>query len=605
MSEIRRRQESILLLDVGTCATKAVLLDLVEGQYRSVATGLASSTVAAPWQDLSLGALQAISRLEAICGRTLLGERETSDLAAAAGTERYLITPEDAEGRGVDRLLVVGSAGPPLYVLLAGLAQDVSLASARRAIESTYAQVQDVIALEQDASRGNVGQRSAGEQIGAILRTNADLVLLVGGTNGGATEPVRTVAREVLRVALYLMGEEAPPVLYAGNPALGSEIRALFDKVARVQVADNVRPAVDVEDVAPAAQELNSRYYEKMRTLPGLRTIRQWSRSLILPTARATEAAIRCCAQIFESDKPALGIDLGAANLALHIAKEHRIRTVVRTDLGTGSGLCGLLDRVEAGEILRWLPFELDETAFLDWFHYKVQHPQTVAQTRRELLIELAAARELLRLGLADLLPAWETGLADLAPACDPLIGSGGLLSHAPHPGLAALVMLDALQPLGVSTLYQDESGLLPAVGSVAKIEPLATVQVLRGEGLLCLGTFVAPRGRAKLGAKALTVRALDPEIEVEQEVRYGELCVIPAAQLEPLSEKPIFELAPTRRFDLGQGPGKSVQVTCKPGALGLVVDARGRPLEWADDESRRREQMDEWLYAMTGERGS
>ena len=90
MSEIGRRQESILLLDVGTCATKAVLLDLVDGQYRPVATAQAPSTVAAPWRDLSLGALQAISRLEEICGWTLLGERETPELAPVASTERYL-----------------------------------------------------------------------------------------------------------------------------------------------------------------------------------------------------------------------------------------------------------------------------------------------------------------------------------------------------------------------------------------------------------------------------------------------------------------------------------------------------------------------------------
>ena len=452
MSEIRRRQESILLLDVGTCATKAVLLDLVDGQYRPVATAQAPSTVAAPWQDLSLGALQALSRLEEICGRTLLGERASSDLAPAARAERYLITPEDEEERGVDRLLVVSSAGPPLHVLLAGLAHDVSLASARRAIQSTYAHVQDVIALEQAPQ----GQRSAGQQIDAICRSDADLVFLVGGINGGAEEPVRTMAREVVRVALYLMGEDAPPVLYAGNSALAGEVRELFDKIARVQVTDNLRPTVDVEDVAPAAQELNSRFYEKMRTLPGLRTIRQWSRSLILPTVRATETAVRCCAQVFESDKPALGVDLGAANLALHIAQGQRVRTVVRTGLGTGSGLSSLLDQVEMTEVLRWLPFDLDETAFLDWFHHKSRHPQTVAQTRRDLLLELAAARELLRLGLADLLPAWEANLAEMVPACDPLIGSGGLLSHAPQPGLAALVLLDALQPLGVSTLYQD-----------------------------------------------------------------------------------------------------------------------------------------------------
>jgi hypothetical protein len=192
-----------------------------------------------------------------------------------------------------------------------------------------------------------------------------------------------------------------------------------------------------------------------------------------------------------------------------------------------------------------------------------------------------------------------------MAPPCDPIVGSGSLLSRAPHPGLAALVLLDALQPCGISALYQDESGLLPAAGSVAKIEPLATVQVLRGEGLLYLGTVVAPQGKARVGAKALTVRSLDPEVEIEQPVGYGELCVIPASMWRSVPEPPTLELIPTHGFDLGRGRGKSMQTACRPGALGLIVDARGRPLELATGADAQREQMNEWLFTMTGERGT
>jgi uncharacterized protein (TIGR01319 family) len=614
MSEIRQRQESILLLDLGTCNTKAVLLDLVEGQYGPVATAQAPSTARDPWQNLSIGAVEAISRLEEICGRTLLEAADSTVLNngpadRARVADRTLITPEDEDGRGIDRLLVVSSASEPLRVLLAGGVPEISLASARRALHSTYARAQDVIAVD---------RKSAGTKIDAVLNSNADLVLLVGGTEGGASEPIVEMVREVLRVALYLMGEDAPPVIYAGNQALADEIAELFEGVAEVEVTDNVRPAVDVEDISPAAQALNAAFYEqKMRALPGLRTIRGWSRTLILPTARATETAIRCCAQVFETDKPALGVDLGSASVAIHIAQDQHARTVVRTDLGMGKSLLGLLEQVEAGDITRWLPFELEEDAFLDWFYHKAYHPQTVPQTRRDLLLELAAAREVLRLALADLLPAWEAERGLLkqrhaasqeqkaTPPCDPIVGSGSLLARAPHPGLAALVLLDGLLPLGVNALYQDENSLLPAVGSVAKLEPLATVQVLRGEGLLSLGTVVAPLGRARLGARALRVRSLDPEVEVDQVVGYGELRVLSDSLLGDAPEPPRLELIPARGFDVGRGPGRSVQINYKPGAVGLIVDARGRPLEFASAGEPRRSQMDEWLFTMTGERGT
>jgi hypothetical protein len=503
-----------------------------------------------------------------------------------------LITPEDQDGNGVDRLLVVSSAAEPLRVLLAGLVHDVSLASARQAVGTTYARVQDVIALEQ----GEAGRRTAGAQVDAILHSEADVILLVGGTDGGAAEPMIEMAREVVRVALYLMGEDAPAVLYAGNQVLAQELTDLFQEVTQVQVTANVRPRVDIQDCAPAAQELNAFYYEhKMRALPGLRTIRNWVHSLILPTARATETAIRCCEQVFETGKPALGVDLGSASVVLHVADQEQVQTTVRTDLGVGESLLGLLDQVEIDQILRWLPFELSETAFLDWFYHKAQHPQTLPQTRHELLIEQAVARELLRAACN----------ADMTPACAPLIGSGSQLSRAPHPGQAALILLDGLQPLGVSTLYQDEGGLLPAVGSVARIEPLAAVQVLQNDGLLYLGTVVAPQGAARPGARALTVRSLDPEVEIDQPVRYGELCLLSPLLRGSAPEAPLLELIPARGFDLGRGPGKSIRVPFEPGALGLIIDARGRPLALAREAEARREQMDEWLYNMTGERGT
>jgi len=99
-------------------------------------------------------------------------------------------------------------------------------------------------------------------------------------------------------------------------------------------------------------------------------------------------------------------------------------------------------------------------------------------------------------------------------------------------------------------------------------------------------------------------VRSLDPDVEIDQEVRYGELCVLPATLLGDAPEPPMLELVPTRGFDLGRGAGKSIQVPFRPGAVGWMIDARGRPLHVAPEGERRRAQIDEWLFAMTGERG-
>ena len=55
--------------------------------------------------------------------------------------------------------------------------------------------------------------------------------MLVGGTDGGASEPVLELVRDVVRVALYLMGEDSPQVRYAGNQVLADEVTELFEAI--------------------------------------------------------------------------------------------------------------------------------------------------------------------------------------------------------------------------------------------------------------------------------------------------------------------------------------------------------------------------------------
>jgi len=61
------------------------------------------------------------------------------------------------------------------------------------------------------------------------------------------------------------------------------------------------------------------------------------------------------------------------------------------------------------------------------------------------------------------------------------------------------------------------------------------------------------------------------------------------------------LSLQPLRRADAGLGPGRSGAVQVTGGALGVVIDARGRPLQIPSDPVRRRELMKRWSYAVGG----
>jgi len=563
-------------------------LDIVSGQYRFVAFAESASTVNDPWDDVSIGVLSAIRQIEQTTGYALLDD------------EGKLMTPVSENGRGVDRFLAVSSAVEPLSIVLVGLSRDVSLASARRAARTTYSQILDELALEQDVDLDK--PRTDDAKINALWHASPNAICIVGGTDGGAVDPVLDLVHNVVRVALYLSGERVPTVIYAGNAQLRETIQKDIGEIASLHIVDNVRPTAQVENIGPLAEELEVCFYDhQLKYLPGNAVLSDWGAPIILPTARAADYTTRYCQQAWQSDKPAMSVDLGSASLTMNVCQSGHPLTVVRNDLGMGYELRRLLDQIPVEDILRWVPYDLPVNEARNRLMDKSLHPNTIAQTREDLLLDLAISREAVRLGLRDLWPGWQ-GRADgrqrdlLIPACDPLIAGGGFLAHLPYHGYVALMLLDALQPVGVSGIYLDEYNLLPLLGAVASVQPLALIQTLRNGGLTFLGTAVVPMGHAMRGSRALLVRPLESSAGSSQEVRYGALKAIPAGTYEPGT---MLEVIPARSLDIGDGLGRSVRVEYRGGTVGLILDARGRPLNLASDPEVRHQQLDGWLWEM------
>src|SRR5438445_5625220 len=80
-------RNSILVADCGTVFTKVSLLGLVEGQYRLMARGEVPTTVAAPYEDITTGIIQAINEIEFISGRRFI-------------SDGHVLSPEQPGGDG-------------------------------------------------------------------------------------------------------------------------------------------------------------------------------------------------------------------------------------------------------------------------------------------------------------------------------------------------------------------------------------------------------------------------------------------------------------------------------------------------------------------------
>jgi hypothetical protein len=184
-------------------------------------------------------------------------------------------------------------------------------------------------------------------------------------------------------------------------------------------------------------------------------------------------------------------------------------------------------------------------------------------------------------------------------PGMNLLILRGGVFTNTPRPGQAVLMMLDAIQPAGIFPVVIDRYSLLPATGLLAAHNPQLVVQVLNSGVLEDLGWIIVPTGRAQMGETILNVK-LESKTSggtIQIEVAYGTLEVLPLAP----GQSAVLTLEPQRRFDIGAGPGRNRKVTVHGGSVGLIIDARGRPVKLPEDDTERRAQIRQWLWDVGG----
>ena len=577
--------ESILGIDVGATVTRAVLFDVVEGQYRFVASGQAPSTAEAPFKDIGIGVREAITNLQKITGQTLLGLHDNN-----------LIAPSQPDGSGVDAVVATISAGPAVKTVVVGLLSDVSLQSARRLAESTYSRIVETLDLSD--------QRRPDQQIDSIVRSRPDLVLLAGGTDGGASRSIQKML-EAVGLACYLMPmEKRPMVLYAGNRKLANEVQELLGgHVGKLEVSYNVRPSLDTEDLEPARHDLALLIGKlRERQLKGVEELNLWSAGNLLPTAYAQGRIIRFLSKMYESTRGLLSVNLGASATTVAAGFNGELSLGVYPQYGLGENLAGLLQQTDIDDIMRWLQLDISPNMLREHMFQKSLHPASIPATKDEQALAQAIARQALYLALRaaqkDFPAHARPNRNGVMPPLDLILGGGGVVSEGTSPGQSLLLLLDAIQPVGIMPVLLDQNNLLPLLGVAASRSHYLPIQVIESGAFIGLGTVVSVVASANYGDQVLRARlSYSDGTEARAEVKFGSLEILPL----PSGQSARLSLQPFRRADVGLGPGKGGAVTVTGGALGVVIDARGRPLQIPADPVRRRELMKRWSYTVGG----
>tara|TARA_B100000029_G_scaffold338966_1_gene331146 strand:+ start:42 stop:1850 length:1809 start_codon:yes stop_codon:yes gene_type:complete len=594
--------KTILATDCGSTTTKAILIEYLNGEYRLTQRGEAPTTVEAPFEDVTRGVLNAVMEIEELSGRTIIEDDQ-------------VISPSNGT-TGVDIYISTSSAGGGLQMMVAGVVKTMSGESAERAALGAGSIVMDIIA-------SNDG-RLPHEKIKRIRDLRPDMILLSGGIDGGTVSHVVELA-EILAAAnpQPRLGQEYKlPVIYAGNNKAQDQIRETLGDMVDLDIVDNIRPVLEKENLEPSRDKIHDLFMEHvMQQAPGYKKLMSWTDAPIMPTPGAVGSLIEMIAE--KEDITVVGVDIGGATTDIFSVFQGKFNRTVSANLGMSYSICNVLAESGLDNVLRWVPFDIDRKELTNRIGNKMIRPTTVPQSLEELFIEQSIAREALRLSfkqhkefavglkgiqkertISDAFEQSTSGeslvnMMDL----DLLVGSGGVLSHAPRREQSAKMLIDSFMPEGVTQLAVDSIFMMPQLGVLAHVDKeefkdesrKAALEVFHKDCLIRLGTCINPVGRSKPGDIVLNAELTMPDGTILKQELIKDKIVRIEVPYEPV--KAI--LRPGKNMDIGAGPGQEIATDIYGGTVGLIFDGRDRPISIPSDPLKRLEALRSWSSAL------
>jgi hypothetical protein len=208
--------------------------------------------------------------------------------------------------------------------------------------------------------------------------------------------------------------------------------------------------------------------------------------------------------------------------------------------------------RASLDNVRRWLPWPIDAPALLERVFNRARQPSGPATSEAAVLLEMALAREAIAHALRD---AADAGLDAAAMRSAPSILITGRVASLPKSGQSLLVLVDGLEPSAVSTVFRE-----PDDGRAERIAMVVSVITRRP-------------------AKVLIVRASGRSV----------------AQVAPGS----FGLVPMGGDVEIAVNGAGVRGHGRSGELGVLMDARGRPLKLPERDGERIPAVSRWHVAL------
>ena len=351
-------------------------------------------------------------------------------------------------------------------------------------------------------------------------------------------------------------------------------------------MVSNIRPTLEKENLKPSRDKIHDLFMEHvMAQAPGYNKLMEWTDCPIMPTPGAVGEIIKKISEV--EDISVVGVDIGGATTDVFSVFDGEFNRTVSANLGMSYSICNVLSEAGVDNVSRWVPFEIDSLKLTNRIANKMIRPTTIPQTLEDLKIEQALAREALRLSfiqhkefavslkgvqqertISDTFDQKMSGetIVDMKKL-DLIVGSGGVLSHAPRRSQAMRMLIDSFLPEGITQIAVDSIFMMPQLGVLSTLHEKAALEVFNKDCLIKLGSCISSLGQHKDNQDLFNYKISTNDKQFKGTLKYGELILLSIAEGE---YDCIIE--PSANVDIGFGKGNEFKGVVYGGEVGNCI---------------------------------
>lgn len=260
-----------LLIDFGSTYTKVTLVDI--SNEIIVSTEKAYTTVQT---DVTIGYEKALKKLK---------EKVNVEF-------------------NIVKKLACSSAAGGLKIIAIGLVEELTAEAAKRAALGAGARVIKTYSYNLNNS-----------ELEEIKNSDADMILLAGGTDGGNTSCIIHNSEMIAKHNINI------PVVLAGNKSCIDDIKEIFNNKIEYHVTENVMPSLNQINVTPARETIRGIFMKQIVNAKGMENVESLISGILMPTP----ASVLKAAEVLSKgtkDEEGIGdlvvIDIGGATTDIH-----------------------------------------------------------------------------------------------------------------------------------------------------------------------------------------------------------------------------------------------------------------------------------------------